>query len=291
MSIKDVVVPARTGGVQVILFGGGDGGGLIIGPHGVRPIPPFDPALRKQLKAINTLTQAVQLRGQHAPAELASLTNKLANVAIGELEAVVGPLDPGAGLTYQDDDGGFTCGSTGKPPIPFPWPPAHGPSIEDLLSSGVLERELVTVLRSGKVGIKELLHDPKAASAAAGVELSERSRQQLHQLDPSQIANLADPEAREIATFFHKVLDDGRYLETWSMRPHEVSATLGVKLSDAAIDRIVAGGSTVFRPGGGGSEVANAAIGVAVAVGVVIMLVTKDPFQIPIRDQSGIRKF
>ena len=30
---------------RVILFGGGDGGGLIIGPHGVRPIPPFDPGL------------------------------------------------------------------------------------------------------------------------------------------------------------------------------------------------------------------------------------------------------
>jgi hypothetical protein len=64
-----------------------------------------------------------------------------------------------------------------------------------------------------------------------------------------------------------------------------------VTLSDGALDRIVAGGSTVFRPGGGGAEVANAAIGVAVAVGVVIMLVTKDPFQIPIRDLSGIRKF
>lgn len=278
-------------GVRVILFGGGDAGGLIFGPHGVRPIPPFDPALRKQLRAVNALTHALELRGKHAPTELSTLTNKLANVVVGEIEAVVGPLDARAGLTFQDDDGGFSCGSTGKPPIPFPWPARHAPAIEDLVSSGVLERELVEVLRAGKVGIKELLDDPETASKAAGIELSERSLAQLRQLSPSQIHNIPDAEGREIASFFHKVVDDGRFIETWSVRPHEVAASLGVRLSDGALDRIVAGGSTVFRPGGHVGEVANAAIGVAVAVGVVIMLVTKDAGRIPIRDMSGLQKF
>lgn len=61
---------------RVILFGGGDGGGLIIGPNGVRPIPPFDPVLLKQIKAISQLTQAIQLADGTASRELASLTRR-----------------------------------------------------------------------------------------------------------------------------------------------------------------------------------------------------------------------
>ncbi len=274
-------------GARVILFGGGDGGGIIIGPHGVRRIPPFDPAILRQLRAVNQLCHALELRGRHAPAELASLTNRIANVAIGEVEAVVGPLDARTGLTYQDDDGGFSCGSTGRPPIPLPWPVLQGPAFDDLVSTGLLERELVEALRGGKLDVKSLLADPRAATSTAGVTLSAHALDQLEVL--AKVDKLTDPVAREVATFFHTVASDGRFLETWSVRPHEVASTLGVTLSDHALDRIIAGGSTVFSPHGGGGETAN--IGVAVAVGIVIMLVTKDPFRIPIRDNSGLRKF
>jgi hypothetical protein len=57
MSITDVVemaigtigpneTPDGAIGARVVLFGGGEGGGLIFGLHGVRPIPPFDSVLR-----------------------------------------------------------------------------------------------------------------------------------------------------------------------------------------------------------------------------------------------------
>lgn len=273
---------------RVILFGGGDGGGLIIGPNGIRPIPPFDPGLLKQIKAVSYLTQALQTGSSSAGRDVAALTTKLANVVIGEIEGVVGTLDKDGALVYQDDDGGFTCGSTGKPPIPFPWPPHRSFGIDDLVSGGIVEKELFDVLSGGKIDVKALLTDPKSAASKAGVKLSSRSIDQLAQISPSQVKKIQDPQAREVAGFFHKVVEDGRFLETWALRPHEVSNALGIKLSDAAIDRIVAG-SSVFRPSGGG-EVMNP-VAVAVAVGVVIMLVTRDANAIPILDRSGLQKF
>lgn len=203
---------------------------------------------------------------------------------------MVGALDREASVIYQDEHGGFSCGSTGKAPIPFPWPARALPGIDDLISGGILERELVDLLSKGQVDIKTLLADPKAAAEKAGVKLSARSLDQLSQITPSQIKKIPDGEGREIAQFFHKVIDDGRFLETWSVRPHEVADNLGVKLSDRALDRIIAGSNSVIRPGGGGQP-ASIAVGVGVGVAVVIMLVTKDPFQIPIRDFSGLQKF
>lgn len=276
---------------RVILFGGGDAGGLIIGPNGVRPIPPFDPGIRKQLKAVASLTQALAGGGVRERRELSALTTKLANHVVGDVEAVIGTLDRDASLVYQDDGGGFTCGSTGKPPIPFPWPPRDFPGIDDLVLGGVLESELVGLLRHPKLDIKTLLADPRAAAERAGVKLSARSLEQLSRISPSEIDKIPDAEGREVAQYFHKVVEDGRFLESWSLRPHEVATSLGVKLSDGAVDRIIAGGNAVLRPGGGG-ENANAAIGIAVMVGVVIMLVTRDPEKvIDIRDRSGLQKF
>jgi len=86
-------------------------------------------------------------------------------------------------------------------------------------------------------------------------------------------------------------VEDGQHLSTWATRPFEVSQALGVELSDAAIDRLVAVGSGgIRRPGG---EVENPAVVVAVAVGVLIMLVDKPAeFEVlAIRDRSGRANF
>jgi hypothetical protein len=105
---------------QVILFGGGDAGGLIITAHGIRRIPPFDPGLRLQLRGVSALTQASgQLQGDQ---DFSALVNKLAHHAVARVGAVVGVLDAENSLIFQDDAGGFSCGSTGKPPIPLPHP-------------------------------------------------------------------------------------------------------------------------------------------------------------------------
>jgi hypothetical protein len=106
---------------QVILFGGGDGGGIRITENGVEPIPPFDPALQFQLRGINALTQAAELmRGQEGGRDLSDVAGKLGQQAVGRMEAIVGSLDADVSVIFQDGDDGFVCGSTGKPPIPFP---------------------------------------------------------------------------------------------------------------------------------------------------------------------------
>lgn len=208
------------------------------------------------------------------------------------VEAIVGRLEGENSLIYQDDDGGFTCGSTGKPPIPIPWPPLQSPSITDLIANGVLEYDLVNfVNKAGSEGIKitEILENPAAVANSLNMKLSERTIQDLLQLAPSRLQTINDPVEREVIQFFHKVAEDGRFLSTWATRPAEAADTLKVQLSDRAFERIVAGGSSaIFDPGSVMSPVA-----VAVAVGIVIMLVTRDAelARIPIKDRSGIAKF
>jgi hypothetical protein len=155
-----------------------------------------------------------------------------------------------------------------------------------------MERELIdflTDVNTKGIKITEVLEDPTAAAEKLGRSLSERTVRDLRQLAPSRLKDIRDPVEREVLEFFHKVATDGRYLTTWATRPAEVSKALKVRLSDQAFERIVAGASSaVFDP----SEVMNP-IAVAVAVGVVIMLVTRDAelLNLPIRDRSGLAKF
>jgi hypothetical protein len=109
---------------RVILFGGGDGGGLIIGPNGIKPIPPWEPFILAQFKALNHLANAPAKgvdRGIRA--ELAEQSTRLVSFALNQIEArVEGGLDKEGGLIFLDVEDGFWCGN-GKPPVPIPWPP------------------------------------------------------------------------------------------------------------------------------------------------------------------------
>jgi hypothetical protein len=277
---------------QVILFGGGDAGGLIIGPNGVRPIPPFDPSIRLQLRGLSAMLAGITRIPEKPQREMGKLVNRVSNLVIEQVEAVVGRLEGDNSLIYQDDDGGFTCGSTGKPPIPIPWPPLQSPSLSDLIATGALEHELVDFVKEAgdkKISITDVLEKPAEVAGRLGRQLSERTIKDLQQLAPSRLSQISDPTEREVVQFFHKVAGDGRFLSTWATRPNEAATALKVQLSDKAFERIVAGGSsTIFDPG-----VAMNPIAVAVVVGVVIMLVTRDAeiVQIPVKDRSGIAKF
>lgn len=277
---------------QIILFGGGDGGGLIIGPNGVRPIPPFDPSLRLQLRGLSALLNGITRMPEKQNREMGKLLNKVSNLLMEHVEAVVGRLEGENALIYQDDDGGFTCGSTGKPPIPIPWPPLQSPSITDLITNGVLEYDLVDFVNKAvakEIKLAEILENPAAVAEKVGMSLSERTIQDLQQLAPSRLEFIADPVEQEVIQFFHKVAEDSRFLSTWATRPAEAANALKVQLSDRAFERIVAGGSSaIFGPG-----MVMHPIAVAVAVGIVIMLVDKNAelARIPIRDRSGIAKF
>jgi len=277
---------------QVILFGGGDGGGLIIGPNGVRPIPPFDPSIRLQLRGLSAMLAGITRIPEKPQREMGKLVNRVSNLVMEQVEAVAGRLEGDNALIYQDEDGGFTCGSTGKPPIPIPWPPLQSPTLTDLIATGALEHDLIDFVKEAgdkKISITDVLEKPEEVAGRLGRKLSERTIQDLQQLAPSRLSQISNPTEREVVQFFHKVAGDGRFLSTWATRPTEAATALKVQLSDKAFERIVAGGSsTIFDPG----TVMNP-IAVAVAVGVVIMLVTKDAgiVRIPVKDRSGIAKF
>lgn len=277
---------------KVVLFGGGDGGGLIFGPNGVRPIPPFDPSIRLQLRGVSALLAGAKSMPAKPSKEMGTLLNKMTNLVVEQVEAVLGSLEGSDALVYQDDDGGFTCGTTGKPPLPFPWPPLRLPNVSDLISVGVLERELVdfcSVCAEKKLDVMKMLEDPSAMAEELDVKLSARAAGDLKRLAPSQLGQISDPVDKEIVSFFHQVAEDGRYLATWATRPGEVSEKLKIKLSDQAFEKIVAGGaSSIFDPGSVMNPVA-----LAVVVGVVIMLVPTEAGhnKFIVRDFSNAAKF
>ena len=70
----------------VILFGGGDGGGLIITDKGVKPIPPFDPAIRSNLKsAAAMVTSVTKTRDARNKEKASKLALSLCNLAVEQV--------------------------------------------------------------------------------------------------------------------------------------------------------------------------------------------------------------
>jgi hypothetical protein len=103
----------------VILFGGGDGGGLILTEHGIKPIPPWNPFDRAQLRALGALVSARAAAGAGRAAKdldtvIATLNRSVTDAATKEF----GSLGNG-GLLYADGEDGVYCGSTGPIHVPF----------------------------------------------------------------------------------------------------------------------------------------------------------------------------
>jgi len=272
---------------QLILFGGGDAGGLFIGPKGVRPIPPFDPNIRLQLRGLSALLNGSEPMPKKTAREMATLINKLSNLIFAQVEGIIGPLEGDTSLIYQDEEGGFYCGSTGKPPVHFSWPPQRVPSLNDLIAAGMIERELVTLLRKAgdqKMDICAVLEDPATAAKKLDMQVSKKTIMDLQQLAPSRVEKISDPVSREVLQFFHQVAKDGRFLTTWTTRPYEVAELLKVKVSDVALERILsAGGSPNFDPGEGIIPI--------VIIIVIAFLVFLPKCETEVRDTSGIAKF
>jgi len=77
-----------------------------------------------------TSVSATQDRG--FAKKLGRQATELCNLAIGQLEQLLGPLDRDRALVYQSEHGGFTCGAVGGPPLAFSWPPKSCKSIAGL---------------------------------------------------------------------------------------------------------------------------------------------------------------
>ncbi len=99
----------------VILFGGGDAGGLIIGPNGVEPIPPFDPRVRVQLGATAALLKAAeQLADDELGSVLAEHAESLAKRTVRDVERDIAEIGPEGGIAFIDIDAVLWCGN--EPP-------------------------------------------------------------------------------------------------------------------------------------------------------------------------------
>lgn len=277
---------------RVILFDRGEAGGLLLDSSGVRTVPRFAPEIRANLRAVLELLRAADAPASDASRELATLVTKVANIAVDGIERATGALDPGESLVYLDEDGGFVCGGTGAPPRPIKWPPQGGRPSKDLLATGILPPDLVEFLgRSAAQGLDlpQLLEDPLAAAKKLNFRLSALAAETLKGLAPSELPRFTDPVEHEVVGFFHAVIKDGRFLETWAVQPAAAAAALGVKLSNAAIDKILGGSATVGRP----SDVANLSIEQGIVVGVVaiVLVVVKPRLGDFVVDRSGKEKF
>lgn len=256
---------------------GGRDGALLLTDRGVRALRPLPEGVIALLRSVNELCMAVAATPEKSAREkLSRSLVTIANIAVGRVEGVVGPLEGEAALVFQDDDGGFTCGSTGKPPLPFPWPPSDLPSIGDLIKDGIVEGgvvDLVRAAREAKLNLLTVFEDPATAASKLGVTLSTRALADLEALSPARLKNIKDETDREIVSFFHSVARDGRFLDNWHKRPVEVAEELKVKLKPAAVEKIISGElSGAFANPGWRADV-GASIVIIVAADTVIIAV------------------
>lgn len=284
----------------VVIFEGGNSGSLLITDNGVRPIPPFEADIRLMLKSASAMVNSLSassnptIRGKKA-----KLALSLSNLAITEVENVVGALEGEQCLIYQDEDGGFTCGSTGKPPLPITWPPTVLPSLPSLISSGVIEKDLIELLqgaKAAKVPYTKVFEKPVDMAKKFGVSISDKTAKDLKILAPSNLSKIKEPTDREIIKFFHKVIDDGRFDDDWLKRPAEVAKELKVRLSEPALERIITGGAAAeFGLRGGINAFADVGVCVAVVTAgdviiIAVVAIASGSIEDIIRDRSGIEK-
>jgi hypothetical protein len=286
---------------KVILFGGGDGGGLVVTEQGVRPIPPFDPGILFNLRAANAmLKSSLAVRQDKMRTKISKSAAGLCNLAIEQIEEVVGPLDGNSALIYEDDEGGFSCGSTGKPPIPFPWPVQSIPSVQTYIAGGIVGADLVAVVQAAharKMSLARVFASPEEVATELGLTLSAKSAADLRGLAPDKLNAIKNPIERDVVKFFQKVVNDGRFVEDWFSRPYEVSKSLGHKLSEAALELILTGSA---RRGGGpvSDDAGSYAIAAGIWVGVCIAVGTAThqygdfarPIETFVIDRSGRAK-
>jgi hypothetical protein len=101
----------------------GNGIGLVISSKGIKIIPPCDPLLLAKFNAIAGIQGAQQSLPADVRREAEAFSAKLGSLSFKAAEKLAGErLDAEDGVAFYDADDGFTCGSTGKPPIPLPHP-------------------------------------------------------------------------------------------------------------------------------------------------------------------------
>lgn len=284
---------------SLIVFAGGAQGALLFTEDKAIPLAPLKGELLSSIKATGRLVQALAAaRERSVQSKLSKMAIGAANISVELAEAQFGALNPDRAIVYQDEDGGFTCGSTGKPPIPFPWPPRPIREPGDLVRQGVIEADVLELIRAAKGAGRDLtqvFEKPAAAAKELGLKLSAKNAEALTLLAPSNLARIKDPVDQEVMKMFHAVLKDGRFTTDWFDRPQQVADALKIKLSETALEKIIAvggRGSILDRLSDGGAAIAAGVIwaGVCIAVGT-LFVGQMNPIDSLIQDRSGVEKF
>jgi len=177
------------------------------------------------------------------------------------------------------------------PPRPVTWPPTGNSSIEDLVAGSTLPGDLIAFLRRSTqtdLQVTDILEDPVAAARSIDFPLSQAAAASLRKLAPSQLAAVTDPVDRELVGFFHKVVADGRYIDTWASQPAAVASSIGVTLSDAVVDKLLGSNAVV----GEVPDLANLSIQQGIVVGIIAIAILEQPSQITsVIDHSQTTKF
>jgi hypothetical protein len=288
----------------LLIFNGGKEGGLLLTSDGAWPAPPFEADILNSLKATAKLVMALTAASdREVQSKLSRMAIGAANLSVEMIENLLGPLDPERAIVFQDADGGFTCGSTGKPPLPVYWPPRFLHGTDELIKTGIVSADVVELIKESKAKGKdliELFEQPAAVARELGLPLSAKGAEDLSKLAPSKTAAVENPVGREILNLFYAVLRDGRFTETWFNRPYEVSRLLNVTLSETALERILALGSPqllnadpahkMYLTDRGWIAVGIIFAGVCIAIGT-LFVGQIDPIDSLVRDNSGEAKF
>jgi hypothetical protein len=283
----------------LLVFNGGAEGALLLTSNGAYPAQLSEPEVLNALKATAKLVVALSASSSKSSrTKLSKMSIGAANLSVEMVENLFGPLNPERAIVFLDDDGGFICGSTGKPPIHVPWPPRPFKEPGDLIKAGIIESDVLELIRKSKAegnDLTKVFENPAAAAKALGLPLSAKSASDLSQLAPSKVSKVKDPVDREMMKLFLAVLKDGRYTQTWFERPYEVSRALNVKISDTAIDRIasIAATANFGNIADEGTSAICAGViwaGVCIAVGT-LFVGQMNPIDTLIKDRSGTAKF
>lgn len=281
----------------LIVPNGGKDGAILVTSQGATSVLVANPALLHILKATSHLTAAADAAASTATQNsFAKMAVGASHLAVELVEAAFGPLDKDRAIVYQDDGDGFTCGSTGKPPIPIHWPANPVKEPGDLLKSRAIAPDVIELVRLAKAQGKNLLlllDDPAALAKQVGVKLSEKSLADLGRLSPEKVAGVTDPVDKEVVQLFRAVLKDGRYTSSWIERPYEIARALDVKISEAALQRVAGVGGQIGGAGIRSDSAICAGViwaGVCIAVGT-LFVGQINPLDTLIDDRSGKAKF
>lgn len=172
---------------------GVDGGGFVITPNGVIPVPPWEPSVRARLDAVAALAR---LSEHDSKAEVAPVVRQL----LSEVSARLGVEGSAHYVYYAADGYGFVSPGDGDGlcPVPLeerlrklleslrwrvPWPVPEPDPQPNWLLNKVTERLVQRVEERGG-DVLEFLDAPERVAAALGLTLPEFAARHVKQLAP-----------------------------------------------------------------------------------------------------------